>query len=53
VRMPGNPMKFPGAGPESYTSPPTLGEHTEVVLKSFLGYDEARLTELRATGIIA
>lgn len=53
VRMPGNPMKFPGAGPESYTSPPTLGEHTELVLKSLLGYDEARLAELRATGIIA
>lgn len=53
VRMPGNPMKFPGAGPESFTSPPTLGEHTEVVLKSFLGYDEARLSELRATGVIA
>jgi len=53
VRMPGNPMKFSGAGPESFTSPPALGEHTEIVLKSLLGYDEARLTELRANGVIA
>lgn len=53
VRMPGNPMKFPGSGPESFTSPPALGEHTQSVLHSLLGYDEARLAILRAAGVIA
>lgn len=31
---------------------PAHGEHTDVVLRDVLGYDEARLTELRARGAI-
>ena len=53
VRMPGNPMKFPGTGPEKFTTPPELGEHTQNVLQSFLGYDAERLGKLRAAGVIA
>lgn len=53
VRMPGNPMKFPGTGPEKFTTPPELGEHTQKVLQSFLGYDAERLGKLRAAGVIA
>jgi crotonobetainyl-CoA:carnitine CoA-transferase CaiB-like acyl-CoA transferase len=33
------------------TPPPTMGEHTDEILKS-LGYDEARIAELRDTGVI-
>jgi formyl-CoA transferase len=29
---------------------PTLGEHTDEVLKEVLGYDQARITSLRGAG---
>ena len=31
---------------------PTVGQHTDEVLRSALGYDDARLAELRATGAL-
>jgi crotonobetainyl-CoA:carnitine CoA-transferase CaiB-like acyl-CoA transferase len=33
------------------TPPPTMGEHTEAILKG-LGYDDARIAELRRAGVI-
>jgi formyl-CoA transferase len=33
------------------TPPPTMGEHTDAILKG-LGYDEARIAELRRAGVI-
>ncbi len=33
------------------TPPPTMGEHTEAILRG-LGYDDARIAELRRTGVI-
>jgi len=35
-----------------YRAPPLLGEHTSEVLSSRLGYDEAKLAELKAHGAI-
>jgi crotonobetainyl-CoA:carnitine CoA-transferase CaiB-like acyl-CoA transferase len=32
--------------------PPTLGQHTEAVLRDELGFSEARITELRKEKII-
>ena len=34
------------------SAPPTLGQHTEEVLKELCGYDEARLDELRRARVI-
>lgn len=34
------------------TIPPALGEHTDEVLRSLLGYDKRRLDDLRSRGII-
>lgn len=34
------------------SAPPKLGEHTEVVLREVLGYDEGRIEALRAAGAI-
>jgi CoA:oxalate CoA-transferase len=34
------------------TAPPTLGQHTDDVLKELCGYDEARLDELRRARVI-
>jgi crotonobetainyl-CoA:carnitine CoA-transferase CaiB-like acyl-CoA transferase len=53
VLIPGNPVKISGVaeGPESRI--PWLGEHTDEVLHDELGYDEARIAELRSAGTIA
>jgi crotonobetainyl-CoA:carnitine CoA-transferase CaiB-like acyl-CoA transferase len=47
VSMPGNPVKLSGDSPTDFTAPPLLGEHTDQVLQQLLGYDAARLFELR------
>ncbi|MEO6988635.1 MAG: CaiB/BaiF CoA-transferase family protein [Aquihabitans sp.] len=53
VLIPGNPVKMSDVaeGPEQRV--PWLGEHTAEVLSAELGYDDARLAELRADGVIA
>ena len=53
VLVPGNPVKLSAVaeGPESRV--PWLGEHTDEVLAAELGYDQARLAELRESGAIA
>lgn len=52
VLVPGNPIKMSRTpeGPE--TRVPWLGEHTDEVLVEELGYDAAKLAELRAQGAI-
>lgn len=46
--VPGSPLKSAGAGGIPDTRAPALGEHTDEVLSRLLGYDSARLAELRA-----
>jgi CoA:oxalate CoA-transferase len=50
--VPGSPFKTAGAGGAPNTRAPQLGEHTELVLRRVLGYDSARIAELRARQII-
>ncbi|HEX4361156.1 MAG TPA: CoA transferase [Pseudonocardia sp.] len=52
VRSPRSPVRVgpPGADAPPLRRAPELGEHTEVVLRG-LGYDDARITELRAAGV--
>ncbi|MET3497800.1 CaiB/BaiF CoA transferase family protein [Variovorax boronicumulans] len=52
VRMPGVPMKFSDTSSTSFTSPPLLGEHTNEVLASTLGYDQEKISHLLAAGAI-
>lgn len=50
IELVGSPMRF-SKTPVSYTlPPPRLGEHTDQVLKSLLGYDDARIAQLQAGG---
>lgn len=55
--MPGNPVKLHEADgsvePSAFTHPPTLGEHTDAVLASLLGYPPERIAALRRDAAIA
>jgi CoA:oxalate CoA-transferase len=50
--VPGSPLKTAGVVAVPDTRSPDLGEHTASVLESLLGYDAARIAELRAQKII-
>jgi formyl-CoA transferase len=45
----GMPIKL-SASPAVIERSPTLGEHTDEVLKEVLGYDQARINSLRSAG---
>jgi formyl-CoA transferase len=47
-----SPMKFSGTPLEPKTPPPTLGQHTDEVLRGLLGFDDAEIARVRANGII-
>jgi CoA:oxalate CoA-transferase len=50
--VPGSPLKTAGVASAPDTRAPDLGEHTDHVLTTLLGYDPARIAELRAKAII-
>ena len=51
-KVPQHPVKYSKTPPEIKSPAPLLGEHNDEVLKDLLGYDDAKLAELRAAGII-
>jgi len=53
VDLLGSPFHWTGAELPKPTFPPTLGEHTEAVLRDVLGLDGARVEELRRAGVVA
>ncbi|MDO8434792.1 MAG: CoA transferase [Candidatus Binatus sp.] len=50
--VPGSPLKTAGGDATPPTRAPSLGESTDEVLESILGYDSLRLSELRRRSII-
>jgi CoA:oxalate CoA-transferase len=50
--VPGSPLKTAGTNGVPNTRAPALGEHTGDVLERLLGYDSARIAELRAKQVI-
>jgi crotonobetainyl-CoA:carnitine CoA-transferase CaiB-like acyl-CoA transferase len=50
--VPGSPLKTVGSNALPNTRSPALGEHTERVLREIVGYDTARIAELRTRGVI-
>jgi crotonobetainyl-CoA:carnitine CoA-transferase CaiB-like acyl-CoA transferase len=53
-KLPGvaSPMRFSGTPVEYRGAPPTLGQHTDEVLREVLGKTEAQLGDLRAAKVI-
>jgi crotonobetainyl-CoA:carnitine CoA-transferase CaiB-like acyl-CoA transferase len=52
IHLIGNPMKF-SETPVTYRhAPPTLGQHTDEVLKEWLGLAEGEIADLRTRGIV-
>jgi formyl-CoA transferase len=52
VVLPGWPVKMSGSPTPPINCPPTLGEHTDVVLRDLLSIDEAEIGELRSSQAI-
>ncbi len=52
LKVIGTPFKMSGTPTSIRRAPPTLGQHTEDILRAELGYDEARIEALRAARII-
>lgn len=50
IRVLGNPIKFSRSAENEFSSPPTLGQHTESVLRETLGYTAAQINTLRHEG---
>lgn len=53
VTVVGNPIKVAGSTPAAPSRTARLGEHTDEVLKTTLGYDDARVAKLREIEAIA
>lgn len=51
IRAPGNPIKLSETHEDSFTAPPSLGEHSDEILRS-LGYTDEEIDSLRSSGII-
>jgi crotonobetainyl-CoA:carnitine CoA-transferase CaiB-like acyl-CoA transferase len=47
IKMPGNPIKMSNHQEDNFTFPPDVGEHTEEVLISLLGYSSEEISTLR------
>ncbi|GAK56444.1 putative formyl-CoA transferase [Candidatus Vecturithrix granuli] len=53
IKIAGNPIKMTSIEEETTRKPaPEIGEHTDKILKTFLGYSDEQIAELRQEGVI-
>lgn len=52
MKLVNTPMKFSESQPGFRSPPPSLGQHTDEVLKDQLGLDEPQILELKAKGVV-
>lgn len=52
VKMAGTPIKLSETPGGVRLPPPLLGQHTDLILRELLGYDEAQIAQLRQQGAI-
>ena len=49
----GNPIKLSETHEDTFTAPPTVGQHNQEVLGGLLGISDAELADLRDAGVIS
>ncbi len=49
---PGNPVKLSRTPGEVFKAAPDIGQHTDEILETLLGYDKSRITELKNKGVV-
>lgn len=47
-----SPMKMSETPPLARTAPPTLGQHSDDILRERLGFDEVKIARLRSEGVV-
>lgn len=52
MKLVNTPVKYSESQPGFRTAPPTLGQHTDEVLREQLGLEEAKIRELREKGVV-
>lgn len=53
IKIAGNPIKLSGLEEEIPKDPaPQIGEHSELILKKYLGYTDEQIAELKKQNII-
>lgn len=52
MKLINTPVKYSYSTPGIRTPPPTLGQHTDEVLKDVLDYSEEDIKELRMDGVV-
>jgi succinate---hydroxymethylglutarate CoA-transferase len=53
VKLVGSPVKYSETKPSIRSAPPMLGQHTDEVLADVLGYDAAKIEELKSLGVVS
>jgi len=53
LKLVNTPVKYSESKPQVRTAPPTLGQHTDEVLKEYLGFDELKIQELKDRGVVS
>lgn len=52
VKFPGNPLKLQATPPDTSRRAPTLGEHTDEILKDVLGFNQEQIQSMRENKVI-
>ncbi|MES2631460.1 MAG: CaiB/BaiF CoA-transferase family protein [Pseudomonadota bacterium] len=52
VTLCANPIRFTGTEPPPATAPPTIGQHTDTILRGVLALDEAKIASLRERRVV-
>lgn len=52
VTLPSTPLRFSGTTTENAAPPPLLGQHTEEILRTQLGFSDVQISELRHNKVI-
>jgi crotonobetainyl-CoA:carnitine CoA-transferase CaiB-like acyl-CoA transferase len=52
VPLVASPMRFSATPLEHKLAPPTLGQHTDEILRDVLGFDKTKIAQLHSSGVV-